>query len=248
MTCNEWQSKIDAYVDSELSPGEAVAFGEHLNGCAGCAASALSRMKMKQAVQLAGRAHHLPIEFRLKFREQIGSRKSSRKPWLALGLVAAALVVVAVIGVQFAMSRARSRQVISEIADLHVSNLASSTPVDVISTDRHTVKPWFQGKVPFTFDLPELAGTDFSLVGGRHVFVEREPAALLLFKYRGHFLSVFVLSDRAPFSQLGDSTRRQAAFTVQSWRQAGLRYVMITDTEPGQAQRLATLLQSPNRQ
>jgi anti-sigma factor RsiW len=201
---------------------------------------------MKRAVMSAGRAYHPSPEFRAKVRQQIGppARKSSRIPWLSLGLATAALVIVGLISVQFALSRAQTRQVASEIADLHVSNLASSTPVDVVSTDRHTVKPWFQGKLPFTFDLPELAGTDFTLVGGRLVFIEREPAALLLFKYRSHFISVFVLPDSAPVSRLGDSLRKQASFNLQSWQQAGLRYVMITDAEAVHAQRLANLLQT----
>jgi anti-sigma factor RsiW len=199
---------------------------------------------MKRAVMSAGRAYQPSPEFRAKVRQQIGSHKSSRIPWLSLGLATAALVIVGLISVQFAPSRAQTRQVASEIADLHVSNLASSTPVDVVSTDRHTVKPWFQGKLPFTFDLPELAGTDFTLVGGRLVFIEREPAALLLFKYRSHFISVFVLPDSAPVSRLGDSLRKQASFNLQSWQQAGLRYVMITDAEAVHAQRLANLLQT----
>ena len=57
-------------------------------------------------------------------------------------------------------------QVVSEIADLHVTALASASPVEVISTDRHTVKPWFQGKIPFSFNLPELQNTEFSLLAG----------------------------------------------------------------------------------
>jgi len=137
--------------------------------------------------------------------------------------------------------------VVSEIADLHVSNLASTSLVDVVSSDRHTVKPWFQGKVPFTFDLPELEGTEFTLVGGRMVFIEREPSALLLFKYRSHYLSVFLVPDRAPVSRLGDSTRQHEAFTVQSWRQSDLRYILITDTNADEAHKLSSLLQATSQ-
>jgi anti-sigma factor RsiW len=138
--------------------------------------------------------------------------------------------------------RAQTRQLVSEIVDLHTSNLAASSPVDVVSSDRHTVKPWFQGKIPFTFNIPELTGTDFSLVGGRLVFLEREPAALLVFKYRGHFLSLFILQDRAPFSRLDERLRLPSSFHVQSWRKDGLRYCLVTDAAAQEAQRLAILL------
>jgi anti-sigma factor RsiW len=244
MACSEWQLKIDSYVDSELPPEEAARFGEHLRSCADCAASALSRMKVKKAVQFGARAHHPSSEFRSKIREQIAERKASRGSWLMGALATATLALVILVSVQGAFSRAESRQIVSEIADLHVSNLASGSPVDVVSTDRHTVKPWFQGRVPFTFDLPELAGSEFTLVGGRMVFVQREPAALLIFKYHSHFLSVFVLSNKPPVSNLGSLARQQAAFNVQSWEQVGLRYILITDAESVEASRLATLLRT----
>jgi anti-sigma factor RsiW len=246
MTCSKWQSKLDSYVDSELPAAEAAAFGEHLSTCASCAAAALSRMKVKQAVQFAARAHHPSSELRSKIRQQISGRKSSSTAWMFSGLVTALAALMFVFG-QIAWSRAQSRQVVSEIADIHVSNLASSSLVDVVSSDRHTVKPWFQGKVPFTFDLPELAGTDFTLVGGRLVFIEREPSALLLFKYRSHYLSVFLVPDSAQVSRLGDSTRQHAAFTVQSWRQSDLRYILITDTNSDEAHKLSSLLQTTSQ-
>ena len=72
-------------------------------------------------------------------------------------------------------------QVFSEIADLHVATLASSSPVDVISTDRHTVKPWFQGKIPFAFNLPELQNSEFSLLGGRMTYLDQTPGAHLIY-------------------------------------------------------------------
>jgi len=74
--------------------------------------------------------------------------------------------------------------VFSEIADLHVSTLASSSPVDVISTDRHTVKPWFQGKIPFAFNLPELQNSEFTLIGGRMTYLDQTPGAHLIYDAR----------------------------------------------------------------
>ena len=60
--------------------------------------------------------------------------------------------------VRRSQERLAAEHTLSEVADLHVATLASASPVDVVSTDRHTVKPWFQGRIPFTFNLPELAG------------------------------------------------------------------------------------------
>ena len=63
----------------------------------------------------------------------------------------------------------------SELVDLHVATLASSNPIDVVSSDRHTVKPWFEGKIPFTFNLPELQNSPFTLVGGRVSYLNQSP-------------------------------------------------------------------------
>ena len=84
---------------------------------------------------------------------------------------------------------------LTEIADLHVTELASTNPVDVVSTDQHTVKPWFAGKLPFSFNIPELQNSDFTLVGGRVAYFQHSPGAQLLFKLRKHQLSVFIFKE-----------------------------------------------------
>jgi len=70
--------------------------------------------------------------------------------------MAGVVLVLGALTSTYVGTRSGQDQVFSEIADLHVAALASSSPVDVISTDRHTVKPWFQGKIPFAFNLPDL--------------------------------------------------------------------------------------------
>src|SRR3989454_12268228 len=69
--------------------------------------------------------------------------------------------------------------------------------VDVISSDRHTVKPWFQGKIPFAFDLPQLQNSEFSLLGGRMAYLDQTPGAHLIYDMRKHHISVFVFQERS---------------------------------------------------
>ena len=122
--------------------------------------------------------------------------------------------------------------------------LASANPVEVVSTDRHTVKPWFQGRIPFTFDLPELQGTPFTLVGGRVVYFHQEPGAHLIFGYQRHFISVFIFRDTPqlamPVSFFAD---KSSSFTVRTWTQQGLRYVMLGDANAAVIENLRELLQ-----
>ena len=127
-------------------------------------------------------------------------------------LVAAALVLI-VASVLWMRHSARE-QALAELLDLHVATMASANPVDVISTDRHTVKPWFQGKLPFTFNLPELQNSPFKLVGGRVMYFKHTQAPSFSSNLRNHQMSVFVLQDQAGMIPLasGITATREMAF------------------------------------
>jgi anti-sigma factor RsiW len=107
------------------------------------------------------------------------------------------------------------------------------------------VKPWFQGKIPFTFNLPELQNTDFTLVGGRVAYLEQASGAHLIYQIRKHQISVFIFPEN-PVSSLADSARveRRQTFNVETWVQDGLRYVVFGDAASEDIQRLTDLLKS----
>jgi anti-sigma factor RsiW len=134
-------------------------------------------------------------------------------------------------------------EVFSEIAALHVATLASSSPVDVISTDRHTVKPWFQGKIPFAFDLPELQNTECSLLGGRMTYLGQTPGAHLIYEVRKHHISVFVFQERSLPAKLDENSLalKKLSFNVETWSQGGLRYFVIGDASAADIDSLAKL-------
>ena len=158
-------------------------------------------------------------------------------------LAAAALVLVAA-GLYIATNRYQQPKSLAEFADLHVAALASASPVDVVSTDRHTVKPWFQGRIPFTFDLPELQGSPFALSGGRVAYFHQEPGAHLIFTYQRHLISAFIFRDTPQLAiAKGSFTDRGTSFNLQSWTQDGLRYVLVGDVNAATIQQLAEILQ-----
>ncbi len=250
MTCEMLRSKLEPYVDSQLAENELVQLESHLRTCPSCAAEALGRLQMKRMTGAAG-ARYLPTpQFRLRIEQSV---KAKRKPlwvfaWLPKAAVAAAVLAV-VIGLAALWVRHSQReQAVTELADLHVATLASVNPVDVVSTDRHTVKPWFAGKLPFSFNLPELQGTPFKLVGGRVAYFEHNPGAQLLFDAGKHPLSVFIFQDHpsAVFSA-GTTKTRKLAFNLETWAEGGLRYVVISDVERGSVHELSELLRRAAR-
>jgi anti-sigma factor RsiW len=246
MACESWREKLDAYVDGELPPAEATSLAAHLRECAGCAAEALERVQMKRAIAVAGKRYEPSAEFREKVRQSLGKSRRREGAWVwRIVALPATLVLVLSLLVAFYVDRekARRQRLYSELTDLHVSTLASASPVDVISTDRHTVKPWFQGKIPFSFNLPELQGTDFTLVGGRVTYLAQSPGAQLIYRLRQHEISVFIFEDRGvETAALASSPVSMLSFTVESWTKNGLRYFVVGDVGAQDIQSLSKLL------
>ena len=124
----------------------------------------------------------------------------------------------------------------------------SANPVDVVSTDRHTVKPWFQGKLPFTFNLPELQGSEYKLDGGKLVYFRNQPGAQLIYELRKHELSVFIVQDGgSPATSGGFSAENQNGFSVESWNSAGLHYVILSDAGAADVHALGELVRGAQR-
>jgi len=215
-------------------------------GCSVCAAEGLRRVRQKLAVQAAGQMFTPDPTFRKRIQKSIAASRSPRwrRHWLPV-FAAAAAVLIASAFLLTQSHRSGERQLISELVDQHVAALASSDPVDVVSTDRHTVKPWFEGKIPFTFNLPELQGSAFTLVGGRVAYVNQSPGAELIFRLRQHQISVFIFQERGMGGAHGNEAVRTAlSFEVRSWCHNDLCYFVIGDASAQDLNQLSGLLKA----
>lgn len=245
MGCEQWRGKLEAYADGELDPAERNALGTHLPGCAACAA-VLARVQMKRSVPMAGLQYTASAELRNRVMRGIAVKPRRKLGWLWILAAPALSVLIVSVAVNLYVGRedARRQRVYSELADLHVSALASATPVDVVSTDRHTVKPWFQGKIPFSFDLPELHGSEFTLLGGRVTYLAQTPGAHLIYQVRKHKVSVFIFQDRGEETASPPSGPVHAlSFNMENWTQNGLRYFVVGDVGLEDIEALSKLLQ-----
>jgi anti-sigma factor (TIGR02949 family) len=259
--CAPWREQIAAFADRELAPEKLAAFLQHTQECPGCAAEAVAQVAAKSAVHRAGMRYAAPGDLRARVMRSIAQPQKQRfisaqadapapfppvwahwPKWAAVA--AAAVLLVAGVLLVGRFNGAHDRQALTEFADLHVATLASGNPVEVVSSDNHTVKPWFQGRIPFAFNLPELKGSPFTLIGGRVAYFRQEPAAQLIFSYQKHMISVFILRD-SPQLDLRDSSLadHSSSFNLRSWRENGLRYVAIGDVNAATVQQLTDLLQ-----
>jgi anti-sigma factor RsiW len=247
MACQLWSEKVDTYLDGELSQDEERALREHLHGCAACSSDSLERLQAKRAIQSAGQRFVPDSAFRARVQKSLAVSRPGRSRWQWLPALAISAAVALLVAGALSVSRDRSREqhLIGELADLHIATLASSSPVDVVSTDRHTVKPWFEGKIPFTFNLPELEGSPFVLVGGRVSYLNQSPGAELIFRVRQHQISVFIFQERAAEGiRAKETASTELSFGIRTWTRNGLRYFVIGDASAEDLDRLNDLLKS----
>lgn len=247
MVCQPWKTQLDTYLDGELPSEEMHGFDTHMRSCPSCAADALARVQMKCVVQGASKRFIPTAEFRRLVQQSIAKKRRRNVLGVVWGIAAAMVAILVVVGLfttHVRQQRIRQEQAYSELADIHVAALASSSQVDVVSTDRHTVKPWFQGKIPFTFDLPELQNSEFSLLGGRVTYLGQTPGAHLIYRVRKHEISVFIFPERAVRGNWDDaySGNKELSFNMETWSQGGLRFCVVGDAAATDIADLAELL------
>lgn len=249
MPCDQNRDTLAAYLDGELQAEQASTFEQHLRTCTDCAAEVAISLSLRRSMKAARTRFSPPAEFRRKIQAQIAPprRRSIAFSLWPMALASLAILLIAVIFTRQVDLRTNA---LREVADLHVSDLASTNPYDVVSSDRHTVKPWFQGRIPFTFNLPEFAGTDFTLLGGRLVYLHQQPAAQLVVAMRQHKISIVIVPESGTLPgglSLPAGAGVRNSFNIDTFSSHGLRFFVIGDAELPAIERLAQSVESANQ-
>jgi len=223
---------IGAVVDGELSQADEAAVQAHLEQCHKCALKVIAASRMKSATAQAARgtAPSADAIARLtKIARQDQPRRARVFAMRPVAWAAAAALLLVVLLLGGARILRQSDALGAEILDQHLATLSQAASPQVISTDRHTVKPWFEGKLPFSFNLPEQSGLppDSALIGADLAYVGGKPAALLLFTIHRHHVSVFV----SQAGSLPDLHRfkDQAGFHFSTAKASGLELLGVSD-------------------
>jgi anti-sigma factor RsiW len=248
MQCDSAFDMLDAYLDGELSLETSAALREHLTECMRCSAQVAETARLQRALRGA-RGHFVPsAEFRQRIQKQVA--RSRRRTWILPWVPMTAAIAATVFLVFLWVGHRQTSDAIAEIADLHVNALSSANQVDVVSTDRHTVKPWFQGRIPFAFNLPEFSGTDFTLVGGRMVYFHQQPGAQLIVSMHQHRISVLIFQEPTGMEREFPRTTavdRRTSFGMETWQSEKLRFVIVSDADPPGIDNLARLFKEANQ-
>jgi len=251
VSCQETQDLIHGYIDGELDLARSLQIERHIEGCESCSKAYRAQQELKGALQAVPLRFIAPNDLRRRIRSSLreaGAPAPARSTfnwlskWRWAGAVAA-LALVAVMSWNLArVSRAPSGDelVALEVIDSHVRSLMANHLEDVPSTDQHTVKPWFNGKLDFSPPVQDLAKDGFPLVGGRLDYLENRPVAALVYQRRKHFINLFIWPSTHASGQ-GAVTRQ--GYNLLHWTQSGMAFWAASDLNNSELREFVKLIQ-----
>ena len=231
MTCDEADVLLHALMDGELDAGHARDVEDHIAGCPRCAAALRDYREMSKAISEAGMSYTAPaalrqrIEAALPQPRQAPNRRAVLRGF-AMGSAVSALAATGLVAVVLRQDDIERIQ--SEVVSAHLRSLQAGHLTDVISTDQHTVKPWFNGKLDVSPPVIDLTAQGFTLIGGRLDYVDARAIGAVVYRRRQHVINLFV-SQTSSTEQRAAKTNTIQGFNIRSWRDRGLSYWAISD-------------------
>jgi anti-sigma factor RsiW len=248
VTCEDARSLIHAYIDGELDLATSLAVEAHLKGCNACTHEQESLGALRAAFSNGTLYYDAPSKLERRVRAAVrDARRAKSGRRFALGYVgwasaAAALLLVAIVvrGI-LPLEPSASELTAREVIDDHLRSLTQNHLTDVLSSNQHTVKPWFDGRLDFTPPVADLAADGFPLLGGRLDYLNNRPVAAVVYKRRQHIINVFTspaphASDSAPVGQV------RAGYNIVGWTRSGMNYWAVSSLNAAELGKFARLL------
>jgi anti-sigma factor RsiW len=231
MTCEETEVLLHALIDNELDAGHAREVEAHVATCATCAAKLKTYGEMRTALAGANLRHAAPAGLRLRINASLPARaprKMDRRMLLrGFATGSAATAAIAASGAFLFLQSGRETQLLGEVAAAHVRSLQADHLTDVASSNQHTVKPWFNGRLDLAPPVVDLTAQGFTLLGGRLDYIGGRAVAALVYRRRQHLINLFVAEGSRQSSQ--PHTEIVQGFNVLRWSDRGLDLFAISD-------------------
>lgn len=262
MSCPEYKMLIHGYLDGELDLVNTLKVEEHMRDCTNCAHDYRNHETLSAAIG-AGSVYFRPsndLSSRIRARLQQSDRANARRSaftmeylralrfpaWLTLAsaAAAAALCVVLIFRLWIITSEPSQELLAQDVLASHVRSLMANHLTDILSSDQHTVKPWFDGKLDFSPPVQDLSNHGFPLVGGRLDYLEDRPVAALVYQRRKHFINLFVWPVAQGSKQSEKEIVMRQGYNIIHWRQAGMTLWAVSDLNNAELQEFVHLVQS----
>ena len=249
MRCTDAQTLIESYVDGELDLVHTVEIEQHLGDCRICSPihqdTLELRSRIREEVPYFRASPDLQQRIRAIAREKRAETNRSLVPLWAWSGAIAAVVLFAVITVGLvrrASESSREQMITQEIVADHLRSLMANHLTDVTSTDQHTVKPWFNGKLDFAPPVDDFAAEGFPLIGGRLDYLDGRPVAALVYQRRLHPINLFVWTAPEKYAEKATLQTRQG-YSILLWARGDMTYCAISDLAVDEMQTFSALLQ-----
>ena len=249
MNCAECEILLHALIDGELDAGHAREVEAHVATCAGCAEKFTAFRAMREAMATADLKQAAPAHLRARIEaalplpaapvaaEIVRARQffqPSRRNFFggfAVGTAVSAAVAATVALTVF--TNDREQTIADEVVSAHIRSLQPGHLMDVETSDQHTVKPWFDGKVDVAPPVIDLTAEGFTLLGGRLDYIDGEPVASVVYKRRKHAINLFV-AQRLGAAHANVTDRTVQGYNVRHWSAGGLDFWAVSDLDPAE--------------
>jgi anti-sigma factor RsiW len=262
MNCDESEVLLHALIDGELDAGHARDVETHVASCQGCGDKLAAFRTMHEVMSAASLKETAPAHLRnrvealmatpasrvVSIRQFMQPTRRSFFGGFAMGSVLSAAVAASL--VLTVIRRDQEQTIAEEVVSAHIRSLQAGHLMDVETSDRHTVKPWFNGRVDVAPPVVDLTAESFTLLGGRLDYIDGEPVAAIVYQRRKHVINLFVAQ------HLGRRQPRAIADTIQGyncrhWSQDGLDLWAVSDIVGDEldefVQKIARALPQPSR-
>ncbi|KQV83366.1 anti-sigma factor [Rhizobium sp. Root1220] len=246
--CPEYRVMLHGFVDGELDPAHASQFQDHITACPGCRAQMEEVRAARKIMNQEGVKWRAPVALRseilsmLAFEERVAATLPPQRPqpqkhawrraldFLKLWSFVPSVAALAASLFLFVTTPSQTFVLQDEILGSHIRSMMANHLTDVLTSDQHTVKPWFNGKIDFSPPVADLVKDGFPLVGGRVDYLGGRAVAALVYRRNGHVINLFIWP--------GNSQEQTAAvhegYNMEQWSDSGLDFWAISDVAPGE--------------
>ncbi len=249
MTCTEAEVLLHALIDNELDARHASDVEAHLAACARCAAQLEAYRDLHRTLTDSNLGYTAPPSLRSRIDRTVPqpapvtSRRAVLKGFAAGSVISAA----AAASVAFIVVRQdHERAILGEAVSAHLRSLQASHLTDVLSSDQHTVKPWFNGRIDLAPPVVDLTVQGFTLIGGRLDYIDGKPVAALVYRRRIHVINLFVAQGLAPMPAIA-RTENVQGFNTRRWSDQGLDLLAVSDINAEELDEFGTKFETAAR-
>jgi len=244
VSCQETRDLIHGYLDDELDLVRNLEIERHLQYCLTCSQVLRNQQESRSAITTGSLYYHAPASLQTRVRSavrkankpeifpQIMSGKTPRIMswrWLSVGASMAAVAILALMLAPILTRPSADELIAREIISAHVRSLMASHLTDVSSSDQHTVKPWFNGKLDFSPPVKDLTDQGFPLVGGRLDYINDRPVAALVYRRQQHFINLFIWPSAQGAEKAKTEPAPRLGYHLFRWTTSGMTYWAVSD-------------------